>query len=74
MAGVLSPCPFCGGDARYGDLYEGAGQRPSKGYMCIRCDACELFVTFGERGAWNMVARWNRRAEAKDDKPASEAS
>jgi len=58
------PCPFCGGtklQLLHGDW--------GWGFECKKCDAIGPWV----KGKDAMIAKWNRRAEAKPERPPHRA-
>lgn len=56
-AGVILPCPFCGGEAERVDIDEGE----NAGGSCICCIVCHASsnLEFGRKE--NFIANWNRR-------------
>ena len=58
----LKPCPFCGGEAKYVELYYNKENESSRGYIrCAKIVPCVAQPNV--RSKEYVYKKWNRRAE-----------
>ncbi len=59
---VLKPCPFCGGEAKYVELYSNTKTGESSGYVrCSKIIPCAEQPNVRSKGY--VYKKWNRRAD-----------